>query len=109
MTAPRTVGIIGGMGPEATCTFFERIIRRTIFGSKGNLSFSGKTMTNMDGDSTSGDAQGKEVQEIIAKQIMQDVDAGTYTVVIRGLCDVAGNDGPGGDAGVITGWTIYLE
>jgi len=29
MTAPRTVGIIGGMGPGATCTFFERIIRRT--------------------------------------------------------------------------------
>ena len=29
MTAPRTVGIIGGMGPGATCMFFERIIRRT--------------------------------------------------------------------------------
>ena len=29
MIAPRTVGIIGGMGPGATCTFFERIIRRT--------------------------------------------------------------------------------
>ncbi len=29
MKAPRTVGIIGGMGPQATCTFFEKIIRRT--------------------------------------------------------------------------------
>lgn len=79
-----------------------------VFGSKDNLTFSSKTMTDMDGDNTTGD-QGKEVQDIMAKQIMQDVDAGTYTVVIKGLCDVAGNDGPGGSDGIISDWTLHLE
>ena len=78
-------------------------------GSSSYLSFSSKTLTDMDGDSTSGDANGKEVQDIIAKQIMQDVDAGTYTVIIKGLLDVAGNNGPGGESGEITDWKIRLK
>ena len=66
-------------------------------------------MVNMDGDSTSGDAQGREVQDIIVKEVLQDMDAGTYAVVIQGPRDVAGNDGPGGIAGVINDWTIRLR
>jgi hypothetical protein len=81
----------------------------TIFGYSGNRSFYDKTLTDMDNDNTSGDEQGKEIQDIIAKQIMQNVNTGTYTVVIKGVQDVAGNKSFVDEEGVIANWTIRLQ